>query len=289
MFRQMSTGVFILSFLDSARASAGPASGPAAGRGGSTDAHRRALGSILDPVSATRLKRLQPVLAGRRILEVGYGDGSFARWLATQTGPTGQVLATDLVPLDVPGHPALRTLSHDIVADEVPDPGTYDVIHVRLLLNYLPARRDVLAKLAAALAPGGVLVTEDWQSTPGTFVAHAPTTADRAALDAFHAAHLRVLDQQGTDRRWATAAHAAMCEEGLTDVRTECSGETWHGGSPGTDLLDATAVKVRRELLDTGLVTAAQLDTLPELLADPDTALHGHRLYTTSGRRPSAG
>jgi SAM-dependent methyltransferase len=255
---------------------------------GPADQHHRGLSKLLDPISAARIGRLLPVLSGKRCLEVGYGGGTFALWLTSSVGRAGRVLATDLKPLPLPAMDALEVLSHNVVTEPIPDAGTWDLIHARLLLNHLRDRRAVLAKLAAALAPGGLLVTEDWQSaTPDRFVAYAPTEGAWQALRAFHAATLAVLDEHGNDRDWATDAHATMRQAGLINVYTETSGETWTGGDDGTRLLLGTSVQVRDEMAATGLISEAQLDELPELLMDPDVAIHGHRLYTTSGWRPS--
>jgi SAM-dependent methyltransferase len=248
--------------------------------------HHRSLASLLDPVSSARIGHLMPDLTGKRCLEVAYGGGSFALWLASRVGPDGTVLATDLKPLPLRPPGNLRAIAHNIVTDPVPEPGSWDLIHARLLLNHLHSRRDVLAKLAQALAPGGVLVTEDWQSaTPDRLVAYAPTQTVRLTLQRFHAAQLAVLDAHGNDRDWATDAHQAMRDEGLVRVRTETSAESWNGGTDGARLMLATAGQVREEMLASGHITEQQLDELPDILQNPDVSIHGHRLYTTSGWR----
>jgi SAM-dependent methyltransferase len=252
------------------------------------DRHHRGLSKLLDPISATRISRLLPVLDGKRCLEVGYGGGKFALWLASRVGRDGQVLATDLKPLPMPQMTTLQVLQHNVVTEPIPDAGTWNLIHARLLLNHLRDRRAVLAKLAAALAPGGLLVTEDWQSaTPDRFVAYAPTKDAWQTLRDFHAATLAVLDLHGNDRDWATNAFGAMREAGLVNVYTETSGETWTGGDDGTTHLLGTSTQVREEMVATGHISEAQLDELPALMMDPEVAIHGHRLYTTSGWRPN--
>src|SRR5215469_12728993 len=75
---------------------------------------------------------------GWRCLEVGAGSGSVARWLASQAGSL----------------PNLEVIQHDIVTDPLPG-GAFDLIHARLVLVQLPARNQVLARLVAALKPGG--------------------------------------------------------------------------------------------------------------------------------------
>jgi 2-polyprenyl-3-methyl-5-hydroxy-6-metoxy-1,4-benzoquinol methylase len=246
--------------------------------------HHDALATLLNPTSAAYTRQLLR-LDGARCLEIGAGTGSFAVWLADQVGTSGQVLATDIKPDRIPDHPGLRVIRHDIVAEVVPEAGSWDFIHCRLVLNHLPARRSVLATLAAALAPNGVLLTEDWWSEPPeVWVAYTPDPADAVLLRAYHRASLAVLDAHGNDRSWATGAHQAMRAEGLAAVRTWVNAESWPGGSPGTRLLGATACQTRDELIEQGL-TAAELDRVVALFRDPQTTFHGHRLYSTAGRR----
>jgi len=43
---------------------------------------------------------------------------------------------------------------HNIVSDPLPD-AAFDLIHARLVLIHIPEREKVLARLVAALKPGG--------------------------------------------------------------------------------------------------------------------------------------
>ena len=247
--------------------------------------HHGALSDLLDARSREFARQLVD-LPGARCLEVAAGGGGFAHWLAAEVGPGGHVLATDLNPSLVASAPQLEVIKHNIVTDEIPESGTWNFVHARLLLNHLPPRRAVLAKLAAALAPGGVLLTEDWYSEPPEeFVAYAGDASDRELLRRYHAATLAVYDAHGNTRRWATGAHQAMREEGLEQVQTVVRTESWVGGSPGTKLLTASVGQLYEQLLEQGL-TSAELDRVSALFADPEVTFHGHRLYSTSGRRP---
>lgn len=247
--------------------------------------HHDALSNLLDPATREFAGQLLD-LRGARCLDVAAGGGGFAHWLASEVGSGGRVLATDLNPTRIAPAAGLEVIKHDIVAEDVPDAGTWNFVHARLLLNHLPARRAVLAKLADALAPGGVLLTEDWYSEPPEeFAAYVGDKADRELLSRYHAANLAVLDAHGNTRRWATGAHQAMREEGLERVHTVVSAESWVGGSPGTKLLTASVGQLYEELIEQGL-SERELDRVRELFADPTVTFHGHRLYSTSGRRP---
>ena len=100
-----------------------------------------------------------------RCLEVGAGGGSIARWLAERTA---FVLATDLDTThvrEVAGS-NLEVREHDLLRDELPDEA-FDLIHLRLVLAWLGDRPAALARLQAALRPGGWLVTEELDFNAG--------------------------------------------------------------------------------------------------------------------------
>jgi hypothetical protein len=61
-------------------------------------------------------------------------------------------------------------------------------------------------------------------------------------------------------------------------------GRYWTGGDPGCRLVAAAAAQLRPKLLAAGM-SGPELDRLDALLAEPGLVLHGHPLYSTSGRR----
>jgi methylase of polypeptide subunit release factors len=74
--------------------------------------------SLYDSYSTQRLAELG-VGEGWQCLEVGFGAGGVALWLARRVGSAGRVLATDLDPrfLDGHGRANLDVRQHDIVTD----------------------------------------------------------------------------------------------------------------------------------------------------------------------------
>ena len=121
----------------------------------------RALEALFDDASTYHLDRLG-VSPGWRCLEVGAGACGVARWLAGRVGPTGQVLATDLDPrfLDSHGRDNLKVTRHDILADPLPD-ACFDLAHARAVLEHTPNRHQALARMVAAVRPGGWVLVED--------------------------------------------------------------------------------------------------------------------------------
>jgi ubiquinone/menaquinone biosynthesis C-methylase UbiE len=116
------------------------------------------LGACHDPSSIRRAEALG-VGPGWHCLDAGAGCGSFARWLSARAGPTGRVVAADL-DVSLLDSPGLEVRRLDLETDELPK-GAYDFVHTRLVLLHVPARNRMLAKHAAALRPGGVLMVEE--------------------------------------------------------------------------------------------------------------------------------
>ncbi|WP_436521010.1 class I SAM-dependent methyltransferase [Actinoplanes sp. HUAS TT8] len=243
------------------------------------DRHRM-LAEILDPFTIERLSELGD-LTGRRCLEVGAGGGSIASWLA---GRGGSVLATDLNPRHLRDGEGYAVLRHDLSAEPVPAP-PWDLIHARLLLSHLPARAEILDRLAAALAPGGTLVTEEWVSAYPHLVLAAPSAPAADLVERYHGILVgQLLPGNGGDPAWGGRAHAAMLAAGLSGVTTEIRASSWPGGSSGARLIAVNIEQLRPGFLAAGL-TEPELDELTRLSEDPRLVIRGHFLYSTIGRR----
>jgi ubiquinone/menaquinone biosynthesis C-methylase UbiE len=98
---------------------------------------------------------------GRRVADVGAGRGYLTFRLAAAVGPKGRVVATDI---DDAALDALRAHHADnvVVRKVAPDDpgleaGSFDLIFLSEVDQYLPERVAYLRKLRAALAPGGRL------------------------------------------------------------------------------------------------------------------------------------
>jgi SAM-dependent methyltransferase len=120
-----------------------------------------ALSELFDPVTFRHVDRLG-VVAGMRCWEVGAGGASVPVGLAERVGPTGAVVATDI---DVSwardaGGGVIEVLRHDVTA-EPPPPGSFDLVHARLVLVHVTDRAEALRRMVLALRPGGWLLLED--------------------------------------------------------------------------------------------------------------------------------
>jgi SAM-dependent methyltransferase len=247
------------------------------------DRHRH-LADMLDPFTFARLAAAGD-LTGRRCLEVGAGGGSVAGWLADRVGPHGHVLATDLNPRHLSTDRGYSVLRHDLVTEAVPAP-PWDLIHARLVLLHLPERVEILGRLVAALAPGGILMLEEWATAYRGLVLAAPDAAASALVDRYHDVLVeRLLPANGNDPGWAGKVHSAMLAAGLSDVDTEIRSASWAGGTAGALIIAVNVAQLRSGFLSAGF-TEEELDRLCRLAADPRLVVRGHFTYSTIGRRP---
>jgi SAM-dependent methyltransferase len=245
-----------------------------------------ALADLYDPTSQRRILSLLD-LRGKRCLEIGAGSGRIAHWLANEVGPGGKVVATDLHPDRIPEHPRLERLRHDITR-QVPPDGPWDFIYLRFVLSHLRPRRHILTQLAGSLAPGGVILDEDWESRPAEhIVAKAPTEEDAELLVAYQRAMHTILARNGHDQSWARQVYGLLVDAGLEDVDTQVSSGIWVGDTPGCWHAIATITQTRSLLIEAGM-TDAQLDRVVARLSDPAVALHARLLHSTSGRRAAS-
>jgi SAM-dependent methyltransferase len=207
------------------------------------------LAQVLDPHTISLFDSLGIPFPGLRCLEVGYGGGSVATWLAEHGA---DVTALDVEPRAITAHDRLRVLQHDITTG-VPA-GPWQLIHARLVLMHLPQREQVLTALADALRPGGALVIEDWDQTWRTGrVLRAPTPADQALWTMFNDLLVNVFLKAGVDPGWASRVPAAMTDAGLVDISATVRCQSWAGGSPGALLSVGSVDQLRDRLLDEGL------------------------------------
>lgn len=220
---------------------------------------------------------------GQRCLDLGAGNGSLARWMVERTGPSGEVHAVDLstAHLDVPGGQAHQ---HD-VNDGLPVGGSFDLVHSRLLLEHLKRRREILAELVGALAPGGWVVLGEF-ARPLSVPLAAPSPED---AELFHkvveTAVEKVTRPAGVDLTWAHAADRAMAEEGLVEVDSMEYNHTARGGSAPCRLYGNYLAQMTPPLRALGL-TDEELGRLHRLLLDPRLRIRFFPFVCTRGRAP---
>src|SRR5262245_28030683 len=104
---------------------------------------------------------LLPDVRGRRVLDLGCGAGQLARFLAEQGA--GEVTGVDLSERMLAlartdgAHPRVTYLRAAMEDLTFPD-ARFDLVVSSLAFHYVPDYRGLVGRIAAWLAPGGVLV-----------------------------------------------------------------------------------------------------------------------------------
>jgi hypothetical protein len=136
------------------------------------------------------------------------------------------------------------------------------------------------------LAPGGLILIEDWYTRDTRMVMAAPTDDDAELYNRFQDIMGGLFEAGGTDRSWARRVHGQMMRLGLINVHSEITTQVWAGGDPGCKLIQSSISQMSPRLLDSGALTADELDKIRALLDDSRFVLAGHQLVSTSGTRP---
>lgn len=236
----------------------------------------RLLQEAFDPGSVALIDRAG-VRPGWDCLEVGAGAGSVARSLARRAG-AAHVTATDLstdflAPLAETG---IRVLRHDVTVDE--QPGEFDLIHTRLVLEHVVERERTLARLASWLRPGGWLLVESASPVPD--LSSVPAVA--RCLGAVSS----VLGETvGTDSLWARRLPLPLEAAGLVDCHADGHLAAIRGGSPMAAWMAATLRLVETTALETGAVTEQDLSEAYAAYDNPSFVDYTWLMVSATGRR----
>jgi 2-polyprenyl-3-methyl-5-hydroxy-6-metoxy-1,4-benzoquinol methylase len=246
-----------------------------------------ALEAVLD-TGTFRLLESLGVAPGWVCLEVGAGGGSVALWLADRVGPEGSVVATDLDTTLLEGleDQQLTAQRHDVTTDDLPA-DRYDLIHLRLVLAWLPDAEAAVVRLVSALRPGGRLLIEEMD-----FISVAPDPrvgVERCELfeRVQQAHHLVLVSQNMFDPFFGRRAAGTLEAAGLHEVGSEGRAATFRGGDPGGTVWRLTLAQLRDAMVDTGTVTADDVDRVMDFCADPTFSLLSQLTVAAWGRRPA--
>ena len=202
------------------------------------------------------LLALLPDIDGRRVLDLGCGAGQLAYYLAT----TG---AAEVIGVDVSermlalarakwAHPRV-TYRREAVERVAFPPARFDVVVSSLVFHYVDDYRALVLRIAAWLAPGGVLV----------YSTEHPIFTARLPGDGW------VLDPAGRRIRWSLDRYA---DEGARE-------ETWF--VPGVRKVHRMMATLINGVLDAGLVVERVVEPIPG-----EQWLHDHPLAQDERRRP---
>jgi len=220
--------------------------------------------------------------SGWQCLEVGPGTGRFAQRLADAVGDEGRVLAVDIDTrlAELVARANLQVQQVDVRTQPLPQE-TFDLVHARLVVEHLPDRADVLARLVGALKPGGWLVIEDFDNHTA-FVCDPPSEVHAKVANALYG----VMRAAGFDEIFGRRLLGHFTRLGLADVTTEGWLSVVRGdpeiGVPQWSLLVA---QLSAPMLASGAVTEADLEKFEALMHDPGVTMFSPTLVRARGRK----
>jgi SAM-dependent methyltransferase len=220
------------------------------------------MSKLLDPMEREHIQRLglQP---GWHCLEIGSGNGSIARWLAEQVGPSGHVVASDLDTSYIARlqTPCLEARQLDILKSPIEE-AHYDLVLARAVLHHLPQPQLALQRMIAALKPGGRVLSIE----PDCL---AMTAAEPAHVREFWQGWLAWAEDAGVDYFIGRKICGWLCSLGLEEVTGEGDTAFFKGGSPWANYCIQTMQELRDRLLQSGRVTAEMYDAFCSQFHDP--------------------
>ncbi len=251
----------------------------------SLQSERKRLDSIAvltDPATIRYLKGLG-VGEGWRCAEVGAGAGSIARWLCEHVGQSGHVVAIDintefLKELD---YSNLEVRRQNIVTQPLEE-GSYDLVHVKILIQHLPYRDRVLQQLVAALRPGGYLLVEesDIRSIQTCEPPSPILTKAAAALAA-------LFPFIGSDPGYGLKLLPAVKRTGLRILGSDCQLSAIQCGSPEIATLTLSLEQLSTQLVSQGLMKLEEVKAALQQLRQPsDTMIYTPITVSVWGQRP---
>jgi SAM-dependent methyltransferase len=243
-----------------------------------------ALATLFDPGSKRHLIEVG-VTSGWHCLEIGGGTGTIANWLCDQVGPRGGVLVTDIDTrfLDHVSRFNLEVRRHDVTCDPLPE-GAFDLVHTRLVLGHLPTRDAVLARLVAALKPGGWIVTEEFDSfslRPDPWINPYETALKTSG------AMQGILARHGVDLYYGRRMPGRLLTLGLSNVSGEGRLFMYQGASVATELLQLGFRQLSEEMVATGSICDDDIEEDLRRLQDPQLMMPSPIMWATRGQRPA--
>ena len=243
--------------------------------------HRLALMSqLLDPLERAHIERLG-LRPGWRCLEVGCGNGSIARWLASRVTPSGHMVVSDLDTTYVAGLqlPCLEVRSLDVLNDAIEE-ATYDFVVARAMLHHIADPQLALRRMLAALKPGGVLLSIEPDMLPCT-------VAEPEPVRTFWQGWLQWSAGVGIDYFIGRKIAAWLDALGLQDVAGEGHTSIFNGGSIWATYWIETFHELRPALLESGYITEETLAQIDSHYRDPHYWTSVITFTANWGRKPA--
>lgn len=239
------------------------------------------IAALTDPATIRYLEALG-VGEGWRCAEVGAGTGSIARWLCERVGESGRVTAVDIntVYLEELEYVNLDVRCQNIVTEPLEE-GSYDLVHVKILIQHLPYQERILQQLVAALRPGGYLLVEE------SDIRSIQTCEPPSPILTKAAASLATLfDFIGSDPSYGLKLLPAVKRTGLKILGSDCQLSAIQCGSPEIITLTLSLQLLSTQIVSQGIMNREEVKEALELLRQSsDTMIYTPTTVSVWGQR----
>ncbi len=219
------------------------------------------MSELLDPMHRRHIEALEIVKPGARTLEVGCGNGSISAWLADRVGPGGTAVGFDLdLSLIEVRAPNLELRQGDIVAGPV-ERGSFDLVTARAALHHIADAEAAIRNLVASVRPGGALLLIEPDFLP-------VSVAEPPGVRAFWAGWLAWSRERGIDYHIGRGMAPRLAELGLAQISGSAETAIYNGGSRWADYWTQTITELRGDLITSGKLNDALVDTFLHHCAD---------------------
>ena len=158
---------------------------------------------------------------GMACVDLGCGGGEVTFEMARLVAPGGSAVGVDMdeIKLDLGrqaatarglGHVEFRALN----VNDWDEPGGYDAVFCRFLLQHLSRPADLLRRMWAAVRPGGVIIVED--ADFDGLCCHPPLEA----FDFFRRIYGEVLERRGGDHEAGRKLYEWFLAAGIPEARS---------------------------------------------------------------------
>jgi len=234
---------------------------------------------LLNPIELAYLAHLG-VGPGWRCLEFGCGNGSISQALAERVAPTGHVVASDLDITYIADlkKPCLEVRRIDVLNDAI-EADSYDLVVARALLHHLTPAQKALERMAAALKPGGVLLSIEPDMLPCT-------VTEPESMRTFWQGWLNWSAEAGIDYFIGRRIPAWLDSLGLEQVAGEGHTAHFNGKSDWATYWAETMHELAPSLLKSGHITKELIDDFHARYQDPHYWTSVITFTANWGRRP---
>src|SRR5262249_13391526 len=190
---------------------------------------------------------------------------------AERVAPGGMVVAvdleTDFLEVRARTYTCLELLRADIMTDELPT--GFDLVHTRWLVEWLPDKRRALARMVAALRPGGTILIEE----PDFVTSHE--AGEPPALRRVVVAAMRHLESTTpVEVEYGRRALGDLMAVGLVDVGAEGRCPIVRGGHPlAAHFLRFTLEKLREPIGAGSRITEPDFAQATPAVVDPSATI----------------